>query len=251
VGNGKAVVAAKKATLPLDLQIGQVGDPYTLEPLYTSAGGYLFGTTPGGGYNAADVGVGKSGSLRFARMLARYGQKGQGVLTTAVDPNNSVSLFTSGKSPYIVTGPWAIPQIKQAGIKYKISPVPSFAGMGPTRPFIDVQAFFVSSKAKNAAIAQQFLLDYVSTVSGQEALFKAEPRPPALITAYNAEASADPDIAALKNAAKYGQVLPAIPAMDAVWGPLGKAEAAIVSGANPVSTMTSAGKQIVQAIKQS
>ena len=43
--------------------------------------------------------------------------------------------------------------------------------------------------------------------------------------------------------------MPAIPEMAAVWEPLGKAYAAIVTGADPTKTMTDAGKTISNAIK--
>lgn len=44
-------------------------------------------------------------------------------------------------------------------------------------------------------------------------------------------------------------MLPAIPAMAAIWDPFGKAEAAIIGGADPAKTVTSAGKAIQGQIK--
>ncbi|GFJ91231.1 hypothetical protein Prum_048730 [Phytohabitans rumicis] len=51
VATGKRLKAEKKATEILCLQVGQNGDAYHLYPLYTSAGGYLFGTTSTGDYD--------------------------------------------------------------------------------------------------------------------------------------------------------------------------------------------------------
>lgn len=120
--------------------------------------------------------------------------------------------------------------------------------MGPAEPFLGVQAFYVSAKAKNAPIAQEFTLNYLTRQDVEEALYRAEPRPPALIAAYNNVAKTDPDIAAFQKAGEHGVVLPQIPAMSAVWGPLGTAEAAIVAGANPTTTMAGAAAQIKKAI---
>ena len=39
-------------------------------------------------------------------------------------------------------------------------------------------------------------------------------------------------------------MLPAIPAMAAIWDPFGKAEAAVIGGADPAKTVTAAGKTI-------
>ena len=44
-------------------------------------------------------------------------------------------------------------------------------------------------------------------------------------------------------------MLPAIPAMAAIWDPFGKAEAAVIGGADPTSTITAAGKTIAGQIK--
>ena len=43
--------------------------------------------------------------------------------------------------------------------------------------------------------------------------------------------------------------MPRIPAMAAVWDPFGKAEAAVVGGADPASTITAAAKAIAAQIK--
>lgn len=248
VANGQAAVKAGKASEALAMQIGQQGDPYTAQPLMGSAGGSIFGTKADGSYDPAQVGVDGAGAKAFAAQLAKYGEKGQNVFKRSIDANNAVSLFTSGKSPYLISGPWALEQVRKAGLKYAISPVPGFAGMGPSQPFVGVQAFYVSAKAKNTAIAQEFTLNYLTKKDVEEALYKVDPRAPALTEAYNDVSKTDPDIAAFQAAAAHGVVLPQIPAMSAVWGPLGIAEAAIVGGADPNTSMTNAATQIKAAI---
>jgi len=248
VAAGQAAVKSGKATEALAMQIGQQGDPYTAQPLLGSAGGFIFGTKSDGSYDPAQVGVDNAGSKAFAAQLAKYGEKGQNVFKRSIDANNAVSLFTSGKAPYLISGPWALEQVRKAGVKYSISPVPGFAGMGPSQPFVGVQAFYVSAKAKNTAIAQEFTLNYLTKKDVEEALYKVDPRAPALTDAYNDVSKTDPDIAAFQAAAAHGVVLPQIPAMSAVWGPLGIAEAAIVGGADPATSMTNAATQIKAAI---
>ncbi|WP_370364004.1 extracellular solute-binding protein [Catenulispora sp. GP43] len=248
VANGQAAVKAGKDSEALAMQIGQQGDPYTAQPLLGSAGGFIFGTKADGSYDPAQVGVDNAGSKAFAAQLAKYGEKGQNVFKRSIDANNAVSLFTSGKAPYLISGPWALEQIRKAGLKYAISPVPGFAGMGPSQPFVGVQAFYVSAKAKNTAIAQEFTLNYLTKKDVEEALYKVDPRAPALTEAYDDVSKTDPDIAAFQAAAAHGVVLPQIPAMSAVWGPLGIAEAAIVGGADPNTSMTNAATQIKAAI---
>jgi arabinogalactan oligomer/maltooligosaccharide transport system substrate-binding protein len=219
-----------------------------MEPFYSSAGGYLFGTKSNGDYDPSNLGVGQNASIAAAKTIAKYGEKGQNVFRRSIDANNSISLFTSGKVPFLVSGPWAIPNMTQAKTKYALSPVPGFVGMQPTKPFISVQAFFVSAKAKNAALAQEFAANFATKPDVEKALFALEPRPPALTAVYDEVSKTDPDVEGFFRAGKNGQVLPQIPAMASVWDAMGKAEAAIVGGANPTTTMKSAGQQIKKAI---
>jgi arabinogalactan oligomer/maltooligosaccharide transport system substrate-binding protein len=245
---GKALVGQHKAQEPLAVQTGQTGDVYHMEPFFTSAGGYLFGQKPNGDYDPHDLGVGGPGSIAAAAQIAKYGEKGQNVFRRSIDANNAISLFAAGKTPFLVSGPWAVPTVKSGKVKYALSPVPGFAGMKPARPFVSVQAFFVSSKSKNSAIAQEFATNYALQPSVEKALFALEPRPPALTAVYSEVAKSDSDVRGFFAAGKNAQVLPQIPAMDSVYDVLGKAEAAIVGGANPRSTMTEAGQQIRKSV---
>jgi arabinogalactan oligomer/maltooligosaccharide transport system substrate-binding protein len=249
VSSGLAAVKAKKVQSALNLQVGQNGDAYHMEPLYTSAGGYLFGTNAQGDYDPKDVGVGKAGSIAAAKKIAALGEKGQGVLKRSIAGENSIALFAGGKAAYLVSGPWALADLQKAGIKYDITPIPGFAGLKPARPFTGVQAFYVASKGKNKQFAQEFVTQAVNTPEAMKALFDAEPRPPAMSAVLDQVSGSNPDVAKFASAAKDGQVLPVIPEMAAIWEPLGKAQAAIVGGADPTKTIESAGKTINAAVK--
>lgn len=100
VQNGQAAVRSKKATDPLALQVGQQGDPYTIQPLFGSAGGTIFGTKSDGTYDPNQLGVDSPGAQTFAKLLSKYGEKGEGVFKRSIDATNAISLFTTGKVPY-------------------------------------------------------------------------------------------------------------------------------------------------------
>ncbi|MFY1626578.1 sugar ABC transporter substrate-binding protein [Micromonospora sp. WMMD723] len=249
VATGKKLKADKKASEILCLQSGQNGDAYHIYPLYTSAGGYLFGTAANGDYDPKDLGVGKPESIEAFTKIGKLGEKGDGALKRSITGENSIATFTGKKCAFLVSGPWAIADAKKAGISYDISPVPGFAGGKPAQPFVGVQAFYVAAKGKNKALAQEFVTNYVTTPELAVALYQAEPRPPALTAAFDQVKGTDPDLAKFSEAGKDGQVLPAIPAMAAIWDPFGKAEAAVIGGADPAKTVTAAGKTISGQIK--
>ncbi|MFC7545097.1 extracellular solute-binding protein [Plantactinospora sp. GCM10030261] len=249
VATGKQLQSQKKASEILCLQVGQNGDAYHIYPLYTSAGGYLFGTAANGDYDPKDLGVGKPESIAAFKKIGELGEKGAGALKRSISDTNSIATFTAKKCAYLVSGPWAVADAKKANIAYDISPIPGFAGGKEAQPFVGVQAFYVAAKGKNKVLAQEFVTNYTSTPELAVALYEAEPRPPALTAAFDKVKGNDPDLAKFTEAGKNGQVLPAIPAMAAIWDPFGKAEAAIVGGADPTKTITAAGNTIAGQIK--
>jgi arabinogalactan oligomer / maltooligosaccharide transport system substrate-binding protein len=249
VATGKQLKAEGKVSEILALQVGQTGDAYHIYPLYTSGGGYLFGTTSNGDYDPKDLGVGKPESISAFQKIAALGEKGEGALKRSIQGDNSIATFTGKKAAFLVSGPWAITDIKKAGLKYDISPVPGFAGGKPAQPFVGVQAFYVAAKGKNKAVAQEFVANYLTTNDLAKALYDAEPRPPALTATLDAVKAADPDAQKFLDAGKNGVILPAIPAMATVWDPFGKAEAAIIGGADVPSTLAAANKTIADQIK--
>jgi arabinogalactan oligomer/maltooligosaccharide transport system substrate-binding protein len=244
VAAGKALKSSKKASEILALQVGNNGDAYHIYPLYAAGGGYLFGTTENGDYDPKDLGVSKPEAIAAFAKIGKLGEKGAGALKRSIGAENSISVFTGKKSAFLISGPWAITDIKKAGIQYDISPIPGFEGGKPARPFVGVQAFYVASKGKNKALAQEFVSNHLTTPELAVALFEAEPRPPALTAALDQVKAKDPDLEKFLNAGKEGEILPVIPAMAAVWDPFGKAAAAVVGGADAKTAVPAAAKAI-------
>ena len=247
VAAGQAAVKAGKVESALNLPVGELGDAYHMEPILTSWGGYIFGAGQDGGYNPDDVGIGKEGSIAAGKEISQLAK--EKVLRPSISGDNSIALFTSGKAAFLVSGPWALPDVQKSGIKYAIQPVPGFAGEQPAQPFMGAQAFMVASGAQNAAFAQEFVTNGVNNEEAMMSLFECTKLPPAM-TAVQDQVT-DPDLKVFTDAANEAGPMPAIPAMASVWEPLGKAYAAIVGGADPTKTMEDAGKTINEAIAAS
>ncbi|NHN55540.1 maltose ABC transporter substrate-binding protein [Calidifontibacter sp. DB0510] len=245
---GTACVSSKKCTNILSNQVGKQGNAYNAYPFLSAFGGGIFGTKANGDYDPNNLIVDSPNTLKGAALLAQLGK--QKVLSTNIDDTNADNLFATGKTPFEITGPWSLPAFQKAGVKYAVDPLPTVAGGGQMVPFLGVQMFYVSAKAKNATIAQQFVTNYVTTKDAQVQLFQVGKRPPALTAAYDEVAKTDPDVAAWNTAGKNGKLMPNIPAMNSVWGPLGQAEADVVSGkAQPDARFKKAATEISAAIK--
>ena len=230
----------------LSLPIGESGDPYHMQPIYTSAGGYLFGQDAEGNLDPSDLGVGKEGSLVAADKISELGEKG--VLKNSITGDNSISLFAEGKAAYLISGPWALSDVRDSGVDFTVSPVPGFEGMEPAAPFAGVNSFYVASNAANAGFAQQFMTDVASAPEVAKAMYEANPLPPVNLELREEIATADEHVMIFAEAAEAADPMPAIPAMSAIWEPLGIAQANIVGGADPHPAMEAAGEEIAAAI---
>lgn len=241
-----AAGGAKGAENVLSLPVGEKGDAYHMEPLYTSAGGYLFGSNADGSLNPQDLGVGKEGSIAAGEKMKQLGE--QGVLKTSITGDNAISLFTDGKAAYLVSGPWALADIKKAGIDFAMTAVPGFEGMQPAKPFAGVNGFYVASRGKNAVNAQTFVNEVATTSEIAEAMFSSNELPPVALDLQQTLSAENPEMVKFSELANSAEPMPSIPAMAEVWAPLGQAQANIITGADPTSTMQSAGQEIASKI---
>ncbi|SDN55628.1 carbohydrate ABC transporter substrate-binding protein, CUT1 family [Actinomyces ruminicola] len=233
---------ASGADVVLSLPVGESGDAYHMEPLYTSGGGYLFGKKEDGSLDPTDVGVGAEGSIAAAKKIGELGT--QQVLKTSITGDNAISLFTEGKAAYLISGPWALGDINTAGINFELSKIPGFEGMDDARPFAGVNAFYVAGGGANKAFAETFVADVAKDSSIAEAMYAINPLPPVHQDLASKLESSDTNMVKFMDFASGADPMPAIPEMSAIWGPLGMADANIVNGADPESTMTSAGDEI-------
>ena len=249
VSSGQAAVRQGRVKRALSLPVGQEGDAYHMHPFFTSAGGSLFATGAGGRYDAGKVGIGSPESIAAARKIAALGESGSKVLSRSVDGANAIAQFTDGAAAYLISGPWALADIRKSGVPYDITPIPPFAGGRPAAPFLGVQAFWTMSNAKNPAFAEEFVTRTMNTPEAMTAMYEQDPRPPVRTDVLSAVSAKDPDMGKLAAAARNATLLPDFPFMAGVWPPLGQAYAAVVGGADPAATMTRTGRTIESVVR--
>lgn len=220
-----AVAAGRAAgtPYPILIQMGEEGDPYTMYPLQNSFGAPVFTQNEDGSYSP-ELALGGEGGTAFAQWLAAQGQAK--TLDTAITYDIAVEAFKNGQSPFIIGGPWMIEAFE--GLDLAVDPIPS-AGGEPARPFVGVQGFYVNAQSDNALLANDFLVNFMSTEDAQLALYEAGNRPPALVAAADT-ASSDPITAGFREVGSDAVPMPSIPEMGSVWAFWGVTEAGIVNG---------------------
>lgn len=145
----------------------------------------------------------------------------------------------------MITGPWALPAIRESGIPYAITNLPGETQ--EAQPFLGVQGFMVSAFSDDILLAQTFLQEFVATEETMQAIFESDPRPSAFIPVR--DAIADEDIAAFAEAGANGLAMPAIPEMSAVWTSWGNAQQLVSQQAeDPVAAFENAAEQVRTAI---
>ncbi|MFT3887977.1 MAG: maltose ABC transporter substrate-binding protein [Arachnia sp.] len=247
IEEGQKLVKDKKATNTLLLEVGQAGNAFMAYPFLSAFGGGMFAKNADGDFDATKPIVNSAETVKGAELLEWLGK--EKVLSVNVDGDNATSLFTEGDVPFFITGPWAIPAIRDAGIKYEITPLPATKDGGQMRPFATVNQFYVSKNAKNPAVAEEFVLNVVGSLEVQKALYDVGQRVPALTEAADALAADNPELTIWADASTKADMMPNIPQMNAVWGPVGQATADIIKGSlSAKDGMDAAQKNIEQAL---
>ena len=244
VATGKKLVAEGQADAPMGAPVGLVGDAYHAFPWLDAYGGGIFAQNADGGWDASKVIVDSPETLQGAEKMAWLAK--EGALNVDMDGTAMAAMFAEGKLPYMITGPWSTTAAAEAGIEYAISPIPKFEDGGTPLPFLGVQMFYVSSDAKNPAMAQEFVNQYVPSPELQMAMYEnAGERAPALMETLEIVSAEDKDLAGFSEAGKGAPAMPNIPQMAAVWQPLGQATADIIGGADPAERLKAAQEEIV------
>ena len=196
----------------------QENDPYHFFPIMTAFGGYIFGLTEDG-YNPEDVGIDSEGSIAAATWLDNMYKEGHLTPGAAINYDLMHAAFNNGEAAMMITGPWALPAIRESGISYAVTNLPGETQ--ESQPFVGVQGFMISAFSRDPLLAQTFLQEFIATDEAMQAIFEADPRPSAFLTVR--DAIEDQDIAAFAAAGTNGLPMPAIPEMSAVWTALGNA----------------------------
>jgi arabinogalactan oligomer/maltooligosaccharide transport system substrate-binding protein len=198
----------------------EVGNSY-MSYFFLSAYGYdLFGKK---GTDASKLGFdtpeAKAGleALKAARTIWD--------VNSADATNDTTTLeFAKGKTPFLITGPWAIADVQKGADKNKfefgIAQLPKIDGQQPIT-FSGNQIANVSSYSKHPAAARIFAM-FLGSKEGAEALYKTTGKLPALKAKYADEVPGLSDDVLLQGVAaqaKYSKPMPSIPEMANWWDP--------------------------------
>lgn len=219
-------------------------DAYHMYFFVSANGGYIFDYEEGVGYDPSDVGLDNEGAVAGATFLADQ------VATDVVGSVNydtAKNLFLEGSQPFWVTGPWELGGLAgQDTVSWEATTLPTIGGNDPA-PMVGAQGMYLSAFSEQQVLAQSFLLEYVATAETMQAIFDADARPPVFegVDAGDNQAAVDAFLASVAN----GYIMPNIPQMGAVWGPLGDNLLLLRNaGAEPAAAMGTAAEAVRAAV---
>ena len=218
---------------------------YNTYPVYTSFGGYIFGRDEEGNFTVDDFGMNNEGMAAGLEWIVSLVD--EGIVSDNIDWEASHVLFETGRSAFIMTGPWAINRFDTAGVPYAISAFPAVEEGGQAGyPFMGVQGLVVNANKDSVLLAQIFAVDFLATEENYQAIFDAEPRPSAWASIF--EAASDPNTAGFNAAGVDAVPMPSIPAMGYVWDAWVNAGALAVQG--ELSAQDALDNAVLQVLEQ-
>jgi arabinogalactan oligomer/maltooligosaccharide transport system permease protein len=207
------------------------------------AGRYGFAYESGDFYFHAPFLFGFGGELFHANGRARFDSPGmakslafvKGLQDARLIPQEASgalvkSLFNDGRAAMIISGPWFAGEVSPS-IQYSLVGLPVVSETGiPLKPFLGVEAAFVSSQSKRMEQAQA-LARFVSTGPASLVRVTMGRQVPADLAAYDsAEVQGDALIAAFREAAKNATPMPNTLEMARVWEPMKLTLRAVLQG---------------------
>ncbi|MEN8041486.1 MAG: extracellular solute-binding protein [Actinomycetota bacterium] len=225
------------------------GDAYHHQPFITAYGGHIFGLSDAG-FDGSDVLLDSPETVQGIELLESLVTDGY---VPSMNYGDAKNAFVNGEAAFWMTGPWELgalddPEQNIAAPNWSVAKFPTVEG-NPMRPHVGIQGFYMSAYANNAAIAQEFLLNFVATDDTMLALFNADPRGTAFLSVLDS-ISDNPVAATFAASAADGTFMPNIPEMGAVWGPVGDNFLLLRNGESTAAdTATNAQEQVVAAIE--
>lgn len=231
-----------------DTAIGLPDLTYNTYPVFTAFGGYIFGRDEAGSFTTEDIGMNNEGMV--AALTWIQGLIDTGAISENIDWEASHVQFETGRSPFILTGPWAINRFETAGVPYAISAFPAVEEGGDAGyPFLGVQGIVINANKENVLLAQIFAVDFLATEEHYQMIFDAEPRPSAWASIF--EAAEDANTAGFNEAGINAVPMPSIPAMGFVWDAWVNAGALVAQGElTPQEALDGAVEQILAQVEE-
>ena len=211
--------------------------PFDLYPVITGRGGDLFAWNAETGYDLSTPLLGSQETVDSILFLQSL--DAAGLIDSSLGGASVEELINEGRVPFVVSGPWNLPRIRQSQANWSAAPFPEGSGS-----FVNVLGYMINARGPDPFFAWHFLESQVLTEAGMQALQLAAPGIPAWLPIL--PGLEDGLIADLGLIAAQGRAVPTFPEMNEVWKAWGEAQLSVVDGGiDPHTAYAEAGSVLV------
>jgi arabinogalactan oligomer/maltooligosaccharide transport system substrate-binding protein len=185
-------VADGVAQIPFALPQGLDGDSYSTYPLFAGLGGFAYGTNSFGSINTKIVGINNKKFRKNQSQIDEWNKSG--LLNSALTADEARAAFLQGQSPFWITGPDDIANLRTVNFRYRITVVPTIVKGFSTSPLMKSIGFAVTSFASQHKVlpaSRDLVTNINSTVKAQTTFYSKSPY--VGLPANTAAAAASPD----------------------------------------------------------
>jgi maltose/maltodextrin transport system substrate-binding protein len=212
--------------------------------MFAAGGGYPFGRTATGTYNATDVGVNNAGAIKGAEVLTKLIESGA-MPKGATYPVMEAAML-KGEIAMMISGPWAWDNLRKSKIDFGVAPIPSVGGK-PSKVFIGVQGAMINRASNNKDLAKEFIENYLLTMDGLKTLDSDVSLGVTAHKDFYKTRAADPLIAATMENIKTGLLMPSLPEMGKFWSAMESALTSLTGGRQKPKEALDAAAQRIKA----
>lgn len=169
-------VADGVAQIPFAVPQGLDGDAYSTYPLFSGLGGFAYGTNSFGSINPTNVGINNKKFRKNQSQIDEWNKSG--LLNSALTADEARAAFLEGRSPFWITGPDDIANLKTVNFRYRISMVPTIVKGINTSPFMKSIGFAVTTFASQHKVlpaARDLVTNLNTTAKAQTTFYSKSP----------------------------------------------------------------------------
>jgi len=142
---------------------------FSMYSIITNYGGYYFGKSANGSYNAKDIGIDNAGSVAAFTKLLDMKNKGLTISSYTETDATVLSKFLAGNAGMIINGLW---DVKNVSFPYGFAPFPNHDDGSAPEPPATAKGLVVNKYTTNLNEVNAFLL-YLLRDANQQLLFEA------------------------------------------------------------------------------
>lgn len=200
----------------------QILEPYYVGAFLHAAGGYIFKDN-NGTLDTEDIGLNSEGGVMAAKWIRdMFNTQVPPMPQDIIDPANAAGFLDgieeAGMLGMRINGPWREPALKDAGIPYAITKLPTAPNGEQLRPFSGIQVFGVNAFGKQQEAALD-LVNFFGSVQGVGLMFEGFNKAPVHESMKEQAIATSPTLGAVMDQVVDAVPMPNIPQMASVWTP--------------------------------